>query len=322
MTVALILACYTVVAATVLPRLLAKAGWADRAPRLAICMWLAASLSAVGSAVLAGLSAAIPGDVVGHGLARLFEVCKMLLGDDSGIPVATAGFRLAVLTSGLITVRVAFSVCRVLFTARRDRRRHADMLNILGRSDGELGAVVLEYGEPLVYCLPGREAKAVITTAALQALSPEHVAAVLAHERAHLRGRHHLVLALAEGLARAFPGVLLFATARTEVARLVELRADDVAAGRHSRLHLAAALVSLATGKVPAFTLGAAGENALTRVRRMLNPAAPLHRHERLVGLSAVALFLAGPAVLAAIPGLSALVAHHCHSLLLLTGHA
>ncbi|MFI6602545.1 M56 family metallopeptidase [Nonomuraea sp. NPDC050536] len=316
MTVAAILAAYTLVAATLLPRLLARAAWAERAPRPAICMWLAAGLSTVGSAVLAGLSAAIPGDAVGHGLARLFEACGMLLGDGSGVEVASATFRLAVLASGLVAARAAYCVAGVLLTARRERARHAGMLAILGRRDGELDAVVLEYGEPLAYCLPGRQNQAVITTAALRALPPEHVAAVLAHERAHLRGRHHLVIALAEGLARAFPWLPLFAVARREVARLVELRADDVAAGQHPRAHLAAALVGLATGRVPAFALGAAGENALVRVRRMLNPAAPLHRRERAVAVAATALFLAGPAAIAFAPGVAALVAHHCHTLL------
>ncbi|MEV6157949.1 M56 family metallopeptidase [Nonomuraea sp. NPDC052129] len=318
MTVALVLVVYAVGAATVLPRLLVKAAWAERAPRLAISMWLAADISAVLSAVMAALSAAIPGDAVGHGLARLFEVCKQFLGHGSDVDVASAGFRLAVLVSGFITARTVFCVIRVLLTSRRERARHSEMLSLLGRRDGELDAVVLEYDEPLAYCLPGRANKAVITTAALHALPPEHVAAVLAHERAHLRGRHHLLLALAEGLAKAFPALPLFATAKAEVARLVELRADDVAAGQHPRLHLAAALVGLATGRVPAFALGAAGENALSRVRRMLNPAAPLHRRERLVGTVAVTLFLAGPAALAVFPGVSALIAHHCHTLSLL----
>ncbi|MEV4174132.1 FAD-dependent oxidoreductase [Nonomuraea sp. NPDC049709] len=74
-----------------------------------------------------------------------------------------------------------------------------------------------------------------------------------------------LVLAAADALARAFPRVPLFEQARVEVARLVELPADDVAARRHQRIHIAAALVGLATGKVPAFALGAGGETALTR---------------------------------------------------------
>ncbi|GAB2933852.1 hypothetical protein ACFMQL_05935 [Nonomuraea fastidiosa] len=67
-----------------------------------------------------------------------------------------------------------------------------------------------------------------------------------------------------------------------EIARLVELPADDTAARRHP--HTAAALVGLATGK----------------------------------GLVAVTALLAGPAALAAAPGLTARLAHHCHALLAL----
>ncbi|MCG5215923.1 M56 family metallopeptidase, partial [Streptosporangium soli] len=203
----------------------------------------------------------------------------------------------------------------VLIRARGERRRHAEALALLGRHDGRLGALVVDYEERMAYCLPGRNGQTVITTGALRSLAAEQVAAVLAHERAHLRGRHHLVLAGAETLTRAFPRVPLFERARTEIARLIELLADDVAARRHPRIHLAAALVSLATGRVPAFALGAGGATALTRVRRMLNPGAPLARRERLAGLLAVGVLLAGPATVAAAPGISAFLAHHCHSL-------
>ncbi|MFC7641244.1 M56 family metallopeptidase [Streptosporangium lutulentum] len=189
------------------------------------------------------------------------------------------------------------------------------MLNLLGRHDSELDAVVLDHDEAAAYCLPGRKGRAVITTAALRSLAPEQVAAVLAHERAHLRGRHHLVLATAEALCRAFPHLPLFARTRGEVVRLIELLADDVAARRHPRIHIAAALVRLATGRAPAFTLGAGGATALTRVRRMLSPAAPLRRRERLAGLAAVVFLLAGPVAVVAIPGLSSFLAHHCHNI-------
>ncbi|WP_246083629.1 hypothetical protein [Nonomuraea diastatica] len=102
------------------------------------------------------------------------------------------------------------------------------------------------------------------------------------------------MLAAGEAMARAFPGVPLFERARVEIARLVEHLADDVAARRHPRTQIAAALVRLATGRAPAFTLGAGGETALTRVRRMLNPEAPLGRRERLTGLLTVAVLLGG----------------------------
>ncbi|MGW4474444.1 M56 family metallopeptidase [Nonomuraea sp. NPDC004354] len=313
MTDAVILACYAVAVAVLLPARLSRARWAERAPRLAIAMWLAACASVAGSAPLALLAATVPADTIGHGLADLFELCTMILAEGPGA-AAWAGLGAGALVAG----RLGACLGGVLAKARSERRRHAESLALLGRPDRELGAVVVDYAEPLVYCLPGRAATTVITTAALRSLNGEQVAAVLAHERAHVRGRHHLVLAAGEAFARAFPFVPLFSAARAEVARLVELRADDVAASRHPRVQVAAALVGLATGRVPAFVMGAGGESALARVRRMLRPAAPLGRRQRVAGLAAVASLLAGPAAVAAVPGLAAFVAHHCHSLPLL----
>ncbi|MEV0388039.1 M56 family metallopeptidase [Nonomuraea sp. NPDC050643] len=316
MTVAIVLALYVVFAALTLPRLLRRAAWADRAPRLAIAMWQAAGVSVIASALLSAFAAAVPASVVGHGLAELFEACAALLSDEAALNSTSA--RVALVVGGLILTRVAYMGAAVLLRARRERRRHAEALTLLGRHDFDLDALVVDYDERLAYCLPGRKGHTVITTGALRSLAPEQVAAVLAHERAHLRGRHHLVLAISEAMARAFPRVPLFEQARREVARLIELLADDVAARRHQRVHLAAALVGLATGKVPAFALGAGGETALTRVRRMLHPQAPLGRRERITGVLAVTTLLSGPATLATAPGVVAFLAHHCHSFLTL----
>ncbi|WP_345006062.1 M56 family metallopeptidase [Streptosporangium album] len=310
---AAILALYAVVAVVALPRLLTRGEWAERAPRLAIAVWLAGCISVVASVLFSALAAAIPANMVGHGLAEFFKACADMLSDRATFDSPSA--RAALLGAALIAARITYCGTAILVRARRERRQHAGMLNILGRHDGELDAVVLDHDEAAAYCLPGRKGRAVITTAALQSLAPEQVAAVLAHEQAHLRGRHHLVLAAAEAFPRAFPHLPLFTRARREIARLVELLADDVAARRHSRIHIAAALVRLATGRAPAFTLGAGGETALTRVKRMLNPAAPLGCRERVAGLSAVVLLLAGPAAVAAIPGLNSFLAHHCHNI-------
>ncbi|AQZ61698.1 Peptidase M48, Ste24p precursor [[Actinomadura] parvosata subsp. kistnae] len=314
MTVAIVLALYGLFAALALPRLLRRGTWADRAPRLAIAMWQAASVSVVAAALLSAFAAAVPAAVVGHGLAELFEACAALLHDEAAL--SSTGTWAGLAAGALVLARVTTVGAAVLLRARRERRRHADALALLGQHDHDLDAVVVDYEERLAYCLPGRKGHAVITTGALHSLAPEQVAAVLAHERAHLRGRHHLVLAGAEALARAFPRLPLFEQARAEVARLVELLADDVAARRHPRVHIAAALVGLATGRVPAFALGAGGETALTRVRRMLHPQVPLGRRERAAGRLAVAALLAGPAALALAPVVAAFLAHHCHSLL------
>ncbi|WP_433430628.1 M56 family metallopeptidase [Nonomuraea sp. CA-141351] len=269
-------------------------------------------MSAVVSALLSAFAVAVPASVV---VAWLFEACAAMLGHGRATLNATTT-RVGLAIGGLLVARLAYTGGAVLLGARRERRRHGEALTLLGRRDRDLDAVVVDYEERLAYCLPGHNGHAVITTGALRSLAPEQVAAVLAHEQAHLRGRHHLVLAGTETLARAFPRIPLFGQARAEIARLVELLADDVAARRHSRLHIAAALVRLATGRVPAFALGAGGETALTRVRRMLHPQAPLDRRERLAGVLAVTALLAGPATLAAAPGVGAFLAHHCHSFL------
>ncbi|MEV7007029.1 M56 family metallopeptidase [Streptosporangium sp. NPDC051022] len=313
MTAAAVLALYAVVATAAPPRPRGGTGWAERAPRLGIAVWLAACASVVASVLFAAVAVAIPAPVLGHRLAELLEACAMLLSE--GVPPASPVTWIALSCAGLIAARIVCCGAAVLVAARRERRRHAGMLDILGHHDGELGAVVLDHGEAAAYCLPGRRGRAVITTGALHSLAPEQVAAVLAHERAHLRGRHHLALAAAETLSRAFFRLPLFARARSEVARLVELRADDVAARRHSRAHIAAALVRLATGNAPAATLGAGGETALIRIRRMLSPAPPLGRGERLAGLAALGALLAGPAAVVAIPGVSSFLAHHCHTI-------
>ncbi|GAB1818222.1 M56 family metallopeptidase [Herbidospora sp. RD11066] len=308
MIVALVLVAYAAAASVAVPRVMARGNLAERAPRLAIAVWQAASFSVVASLLLAVFVVVVPAHLVGHGLADLFEACAELL----SFRIDLGSAAVAALTFGaVVCVRVASTTIAVLRRSHQARGRHSDALALIGRHDQELGALVVDYDEGLAYCLPGRNGHAVITTGALAALTPAQVAAVLAHEHAHLRGRHHLVLAAAEALDRAFPGVPLFRTGRSEAARLIELLADDVAARRHERVDIAAALVGLATGRVPAFALGAGGETALVRVLRMLRPEAPLGRAERLAGVLAVALLIGGPAAMAVTPGISEMIAHH-----------
>src|SRR5439155_9924530 len=73
-------------------------------------------------------------------------------------------------------------------------------------------------------------ARVVVSTGAVHTLGPTQLAAVLAHERAHARGRHHLLADGARLLAAAFPHAGVFTAAHTQIDRLVEMRADDLAA--------------------------------------------------------------------------------------------
>jgi hypothetical protein len=154
-------------------------------------------------------------------------------------------------------------------------------------------AVVLDSPQRVAYCVPGRPAAIVLSTGALAVLDPSQLTAVLAHERAHLAGRHHLLIMAARGLAATFPAVPLFTRGPAEVARLAEMCADDVAVRGSGRYTLVAALLAMGTGTaVPAAALAASTCAVEARVERLLEPARRGRRASYSLALAAVTLLL------------------------------
>ena len=72
-----------------------------------------------------------------------------------------------------------------------------------GTAGGDL--TVLDDAGPDAYALPGRPGAIVVTTGMLRALDPAEREVLLAHERAHLAGRHHLFLPPSRWPAPATP---------------------------------------------------------------------------------------------------------------------
>ncbi|SBW28742.1 Peptidase M48 [Candidatus Protofrankia californiensis] len=306
MTVAITLLAYAAALGAAAPRLLGRASWPDRAPRLAIAVWQAVSVSALAAAALAGLVLAVPSARLSTDLAALLRTCVLSLqasyATPGGAGIAGAGLTL----TATLLLRVGYCAGRGLCRSARARRRHARTLAVLARPTPGLGAVVVDHPTAAVYCLPGRARRVVLTSAAVAVLRPDQLHAVLAHERAHLAGRHHLVVAGADACARAFPAVPLFTTAHREIIRLVELAADDAATRRHARLSVAAALAALASSASPGAGLAAGGPTALGRVRRLLQPAHPLGVARTAIGAALVAAVLLTPLVVAAAPAWAA----------------
>jgi Zn-dependent protease with chaperone function len=147
--------------------------------------------------------------------------------------------------------------------------------------------------------MPYGRYRLVVSAGALAALGTEQLQAVLAHERAHLRYRHHLILAAAAALARAFPRVPLLAQAGPELGVLAEMAADDAAARRHGPDHLAKALVILARAGTRPAALAAGGPAAIARIQRLLAP--PQQCQARCARLAATAGLLL-PAAIACLP--------------------
>lgn len=311
MTVAVPLACYAAALAIAAPRLLPRASWLRRSPRLGLGAWLAVCASVLAATVLAGLSLSVSIAHVGGDIAGVLHACAEAFRHHYANPGRPGGLTGATLAL-LVTAWTAGHVAVALAAGARRRRAHADALTLLARRDPRLGVDVVEHDRPAAYCLPGRRHRIVVTRAAVDRLTPGQLAAVIDHERAHVTGRHHLVLAVSRGLERALGFVPLFRTAAAEIAYLVELAADDAAARRRDRTTVAAALFAVATGPAPAGALGAAGPGALDRIRRMLAAPQPLTRRTRIACVTAVHALVALPLLIAANPAVLAIIDHHC----------
>jgi Zn-dependent protease with chaperone function len=291
-TATALLAAYAAAAGLLAPAAL-RGRWAARSPRLAISLWLVLPASWLVAVVLAVLAATAPSRLMwlgpppgGHSL---------LSGPvPGGAVAAVAGLLLA----AAVVLRAGWFVAVELARVRRGWREHAALVAAAGRPCPGLGVTVLDQDAPAAYCVPCGRYRVVVSAGALAVLGTEQLQAVLAHERAHLRCRHHLMLAVAVALARAFPRVPLLAQAGPQLGALAEMAADDAAARRHDPGHLAAALVILARVGTRPPALAAGGPAAIARIQRLLAP--PQQRQARRARLAAAALLF--PAAIACLP--------------------
>lgn len=302
---------FATVLAVVAPRTI-DTGWSDRSPRLAVAAWLAASTGVLISVVLTGLTLLVPAAAVSEGLAAMLDACAAAIAAVYRSPGQLAAVSAGVLLAGGTVLRLGWVSARSWVRHGRERRRLRAAILAGTRPEPFLGAVVLDADRPAAFCLPGGRGTVVVTAAAVHALSADELVAVLAHERAHLRGRHHLVVGATRTLDRAFPGVPVFSRGRVEAERLVELLADDAAARRVDRIEVASALVTLSGMRAPSAALGAAQGAAALRVTRLLRPADPLSLLHRIAATAAAVLVVAGPVTLAAWPLASAVASGLC----------
>jgi Zn-dependent protease with chaperone function len=195
---------------------------------------------------------------------------------------------------------------RQVVTTRRQARRQVDLALLVGHRVPGLDALVVEDEHATAFCVGGARPTVVLTTTALEALGPDQLRAVLAHERAHLAHRHHRVLTVASVLAKALPLPLL-REAPAELGRLVEMHADDAATQQHDAALLAGALVVLATSPSPEPVLAAAATDALARMHRLLAPAPPLEPAGRRFAAATVVALVLLPVLFALTPAFVAL---------------
>ena len=307
MTVAAVLLVYAAAVGTLGARMLGRARWTGRAPLLAIVTYLAAAWSVVAALGLAGLTLAVHATALGGGLSHLIGACVLRLRSEYATPGGAAVAGLGLILAGAVLARTAVTATTHLRAVGRQALRHAQTARLVGVPEPALGALLVEDSRPAAYCVAGRHPTVVLTTGAVAALNPGQLDAVLAHERAHLAGHHHRLLAVARICRQVLPFLPLMQYADAQVARLVELHADDAAKRVRGPRPLATALVALATSGSPAPALAAAATDTVQRIHRLLDPAEPLGKGRRqMLRLTAAALALT-PLLLALVPAVVAL---------------
>ncbi len=314
MIAALLIFGYAVAVAWGLPVVLVPLTRSGARARLGLVAWLTAMASAL---VSLGVALAVLVHSAVAGWSRLAEaVCREVAGN-SCTPVVyrsalyELGLGIAAILATLTAMVLAWRYGRRFQQGRRLTRAHAEAARITGqRMTAEAsGMVVLDAPQRAAYCVPGRPGTIVVTSGALAVLKPAQLNAVIAHERAHLAGRHHLLVALTRGLAAILPGVPLFSRGCAEVARLSEMQADDAAARRAGRRSLIEALLAMGTGaEMPAVpdlprptatALTATGHAVTARVERLLDP--PPRAKRARCAMALLSVLVALPAVSGAV---------------------
>lgn len=256
-----------------IPRL-TQTRWTWRSPRTGIVIWqalgLATGLSAIGVLLGFGLGQYHTG--VGRGLTRLAG--DLVSGTPPGWLSPLHG--VAIVAGLLLTLYLAAAVLICAADVLRARRRHRMLLGLVAHRDGDApGAMVLDHAAAAAYCVPGWHPTLVLSSGAVRMLARDQLAAVLAHERAHGKERHDLVLLPFAALRRTLPRSHLIRQAVAAVSLLVEMCADDRAARQHSPRLLANALrrFQTTTGMgTPHGALGVADSQIAARIERLTYP--------------------------------------------------
>lgn len=252
-----VLAVALVAAAFLGPWLLRSAAPAlVRTPRLAIGLLLGSVVVWLGTALALGplLAWVVSGpDVLP---ARAAQACQQCLDAanpfavgtvDTGIPVV-----LLLVLPVLVAAAVGVGLVRECWRRQVESRHTARQVLAQAAARRVLGHQVLVVPDARAFALsfPARDGGIVLSDGALARLAREELAAVLAHEQAHLSQHHHLITALVSSLARQLRWVPLVVAAHEALPHYLEIAADNRARERVGTTALVSALVRL--GERPA----------------------------------------------------------------------
>ncbi|MCT1548999.1 M56 family metallopeptidase [Brevibacterium casei] len=257
-----------------------------RVPRLAIAV--------IGGGILVWLGTLLSiGPVLawfGSGPALLPEraaaVCQRCLTaanpfDVGEVETAIPAILLLAIPALLILALLVGVSAQLMRRARRARNAARLVLRDAHRRQLHGFAVsVVDARETFALTFPHRHGGIIVSTGALDALDHDELLAVLAHEHAHLRQRHHLISAIISSLAAFLRWVPVVRAAADALPHYLEIAADNEARRHAGTPALVSALIKLGERAAPAVAehacaqaLHAAGPE---RIRQLVRPTGGL----------------------------------------------
>ncbi|WP_394552123.1 M56 family metallopeptidase [Agromyces sp. MMS24-JH15] len=225
LTASVLLAAVAIALAWPVPVALARASWPARAPGPALALWQAIALGGgitmIGSLLVFG--AAPAGSLPAAAAALLPHLFA------GSLPQGFSLVHLGALTLAIaLAVHLALNLALTAGRAERERRRQHQLIALLSDPlPGSPHTRVLPHSAPLAYCVPGIRTATVLTDGLVAALDDRQLAAVVAHERAHLEQFHHVVLVAFRAWHSALPWFPIANRAERAVTQLTEMLADD-----------------------------------------------------------------------------------------------
>lgn len=213
-------------------------------PRLALAAWTASVTLMLAAIVAAPVSMITRPGRTTFGAAH---ACLHRLRTEGSLPWIDTAQVILTAALGAMTLYLAATVARHLLRRRRATRRHLHDLRAITTAQGDhRGTRVLwiDTPEPVCYSIGGRSPAVVASRHIADLPAPER-AAVLDHELAHLRGRHHALVSISESLAAAAPFIPLLRQAPDAARTLVEFAADHRSADRHGPAVVGGALMTV-----------------------------------------------------------------------------
>ncbi|CPT28608.1 Zn-dependent protease with chaperone function [Mycobacteroides abscessus subsp. abscessus] len=299
MTVALVLMAGAALIGVAGPACLGPTVRPSLLPAAALATWLGALLAFLVLTTLSATLLLFPHVLDTSGVRTLVGGCLSGTVPHSSFgTLVQLGISLLPLT---ILARVAVVAIRSLRSARRRRARHFWMLRAASCRSGEVHWI--DDPRPIAYSLGGAHG-AVVATHGVRHLGERQCAAVIEHEMAHIRGRHHAAVLCADIAAAALPMLPLMRRAPAMVRLMVELAADDAAARVHGPPTVHAALLAMSQSAVAVpGVLHMSSESVAVRLLWLRTQGAtgrtPMGRTRLMLGFALLPTTLAGSAVVA-----------------------